>query len=163
MTDEEIAADEYWFFFEKVPGGDWRSDVNLHTLRRMTEPERFERLQHARVEQSRRNSKLKPIRWITNEEQQHRKRRKRRPNKPRLKPINHTLYYCYGASDVPIYIGISIDAGHRMKQHGGTKDWWPEVVSVDMEHFGSRAELESVEKAEIAKYCPKYNKIGVLK
>src|ERR1700752_278276 len=143
VTDEEYESEYKWFF----PGYGakvWAETAECGKIgwdRRMADPVRYAAWE---AESTRRRppSKLKPIKWIRTEEYQPKKRRKRRPNKPRVKPINHTLYYCYDAFDVPIYIGISVDAGHRMKQHCGTKDWGPEVVSVDMDHFGSRAELE---------------------
>lgn len=75
----------------------------------------------------------------------------------RLAPI-HTLYICYNQQGEMLYVGISLDAGRRLKQHARDKDWFCEVSTIDVRHFDTRQMLEYAEKQMIQTNSPKYNK-----
>lgn len=86
------------------------------------------------------------------ETQKFRAKQKSRP------PQIHTLYICYNQHGEMIYVGISLDAGRRLKQHSRDKDWFPEVSTIDVRHFGSRLDLVQAEKDMIQANAPRYNK-----
>lgn len=69
----------------------------------------------------------------------------------------HTLYRFWNKDSELLYIGISLNAIARLSQHSKDKDWYQEVASITMEHFGSREELEKAERESIFKERPRYN------
>lgn len=69
------------------------------------------------------------------------------------------LYRFYGTSDRLLYIGISLSAVHRAKEHRATQIWWPDVARMEVEHLdvSSRAEAEAIERAAIGAERPVHN------
>ena len=57
-----------------------------------------------------------------------------------------TLYRFFDDDDNLLYVGISVNAYNRAKQHSKDKHWWPEVKSITLNVYPDR---ESVELAEI--------------
>jgi ribosomal protein S27E len=65
--------------------------------------------------------------------------------------------YRYWAGETLLYVGISINAYNRAKQHQGNSKWWPEATHVTFEKFSSRQSVEDAEKAAIKAEKPLYN------
>lgn len=70
----------------------------------------------------------------------------------------HILYRMFDCKYRLLYAGITLNVHGRMKQHGSSKDWWPEVQHIILERFPSRAELAAAERRVIVTEHPKYNK-----
>lgn len=87
--------------------------------------------------------------------------RENEQQRKRNKLHNHTLYRCWDRRKRLLYVGISLDAGKRVKQHGVSKDWWTQVANITLEHFGDRESLEFAERQAIAGENPLYNKVGI--
>lgn len=69
---------------------------------------------------------------------------------------NQTLYR-YWQEEKLLYIGISINAYSRAKQHQVTAKWWPEATHVTFEKFPNRGAVEQAEKDAIKNEKPLYN------
>jgi len=74
-----------------------------------------------------------------------------------LSSMPHALYRFYDATDVLLYVGITVDLPKRMKQHRGSKPWWALVDHMQVEHFDSRTEVAAAEKAAICSEHPLFN------
>ena len=73
------------------------------------------------------------------------------------RPVEH-LYRLRGTSGVLLYVGITNNWPSRMKQHMADKPWWYEVAGVELVGvIGTRAQLESIERAVIKIEEPIYN------
>lgn len=68
-----------------------------------------------------------------------------------------TLYRLYAADGVLLYVGISNNWPHRMKQHQRDKSWWGEVRNVSTQTFATRKEAERAEAAAIRNERPSHN------
>jgi len=69
----------------------------------------------------------------------------------------HALYRFFDASDVLLYVGITVDPGARFKKHRGDKPWWSEVDRIDIEHFETRRQAEIAERTAIKEEQPLHN------
>jgi len=67
------------------------------------------------------------------------------------------IYRCFAVDGSLLYVGQSIRGADRIAQHAATKDWWPEVASITLEHFPTRELLDEAERAAIAAEDPRYN------
>lgn len=56
-----------------------------------------------------------------------------------------------------LYVGITKNRETRFDGHNATKTWWGEVDYITVEHYDSRWEVETAEKAAIAAERPRYN------
>jgi predicted GIY-YIG superfamily endonuclease len=68
-----------------------------------------------------------------------------------------TLYRFYDSANELLYIGISINAYERAKQHQASQSWWPEVAFIKLENFETRTDVLEAEKLAIGAEKPKYN------
>lgn len=69
-----------------------------------------------------------------------------------------SLYRHYDEAGELLYVGISIDAIARFKQHADSrKDWVNSIASVKIQKFETRAEALAAEKLAILTENPKYN------
>jgi hypothetical protein len=68
-----------------------------------------------------------------------------------------TLYRFFDENNVLLYVGISINAYNRAKQHQADKEWWPDVVQIILEKHPDRSSVELREKEVIAAESPLYN------
>ena len=68
-----------------------------------------------------------------------------------------TLYRFFDKNDVLLYVGISINAYNRAKQHQADKEWWPDVTQITLEKHPDRQSVELREKQVIAAESPLYN------
>jgi hypothetical protein len=69
----------------------------------------------------------------------------------------HVLYRMFDVDKNLLYVGISNSAGSRWSNHANDKPWWPEVGSVEVEHFANRETVEHAERQAIDLEKPKYN------
>ncbi|QGJ90324.1 G-I-Y-Y-I-G endonuclease [Mycobacterium phage Chuckly] len=69
----------------------------------------------------------------------------------------HILYRFYNAEDDLLYIGITNNPRSRFNQHHADKAWFKSVARSTMQHFATRAELETAEVAAIQSEMPRYN------
>lgn len=69
------------------------------------------------------------------------------------------LYRFYDALDRLLYIGISLNAAQRASQHRQDKQWWGDVVRMEVEHLAvtSRREAEQLEREAIERESPLHN------
>jgi len=59
-----------------------------------------------------------------------------------------TLYRFYDVDDALLYIGVAGNPGRRFEQHASHKEWWTDVVRVELEHFATREEAAGAEERE---------------
>jgi predicted GIY-YIG superfamily endonuclease len=69
----------------------------------------------------------------------------------------HVLYRMYAADDDLLYVGLTKDPASRFKQHSDSKDWFPTVAKITVQHFATREELVVAEVEAIRKEGPRYN------
>lgn len=72
-------------------------------------------------------------------------------------PTGHSLYRFFNAEGRLLYIGITDNPRRRFREHGKTKQWWPQVAVREIVHLPSRVELVAAERAAIIKERPLYN------
>lgn len=68
------------------------------------------------------------------------------------------VYICKNADDEIIYVGVTSSGLGRFSVHRHGSPWFREVMSVDIEHYGSRAESERREAELINELRPRYNR-----
>lgn len=68
-----------------------------------------------------------------------------------------TLYRLYGANDVLLYVGTSIDPQDRWEQHARGKLWWSSVTRASVEWHPNRAAALAAERAAIKTEKPLHN------
>ena len=56
-----------------------------------------------------------------------------------------------------LYVGISLDAIKRLRQHGHTSDWCHQIASVEIEQFANRQEAMKAEREAILSEKPAFN------
>lgn len=70
------------------------------------------------------------------------------------------LYRCYSSDEQLLYIGISIRAATRLREHGAQSSWFGSVARIAVEHFASRGDAASAELLAIRTERPKFNIVG---
>ena len=73
-----------------------------------------------------------------------------------LETQEHTLYRFWNR-DLLLYVGISINAFSRAKQHSANAKWYQDADRVDFEKFSSRSAVEAAEIKAIQEEHPLYN------
>jgi predicted Zn-ribbon and HTH transcriptional regulator len=68
-----------------------------------------------------------------------------------------TLYTCRGQDDEAIYVGITATRARRFFQHSRMKEWWPDVVRIELEHFATLRACETAEIRAIRRLRPRAN------
>jgi len=70
-----------------------------------------------------------------------------------------TVYYLHSSEHDLLYVGVSSSTlgTKRFRQHSKTKDWWPEVAYISLEHLPNRDQALDREAAAISKLRPRYN------
>lgn len=67
------------------------------------------------------------------------------------------LYRFWDADEQLLYVGITLNPGHRWTSHRNDKPWWSEVATITIEtHPDRRAVLEAERRAIVAER-PRYN------
>lgn len=67
------------------------------------------------------------------------------------------LYRLSDKDDRLIYVGISNNPRTRWEGHAADKPWWADVVTREIEWFGTRKDAERTERREISAHRPKWN------
>jgi hypothetical protein len=67
------------------------------------------------------------------------------------------LYRHYDASGALLYVGISLSAIERLRQHRATAEWFDQIARIDVEVFPSRKEAVAAERHAVRTEKPKYN------
>lgn len=70
------------------------------------------------------------------------------------------LYRFFDSDGVLLYVGMTCAGVGRWKRHRAEKPWWPEVVSITVEHLPDRAQAALVEREAIINENPRYNLAG---
>jgi len=73
----------------------------------------------------------------------------------------YILYRFFDPAGRLLYIGLTSDPGHRIKQHKRQKSWWLHVARMEVEHCASRGELVEAERLAIKQERPLYNVQGL--
>ena len=71
--------------------------------------------------------------------------------------MSHHLYRHFDADGNLLYIGISMSAFSRFAQHKRTSSWSEDIVTMTIERFESREQLEAAERAAIFRENPLHN------
>lgn len=77
--------------------------------------------------------------------------RTRHGNKPTV------LYRAFDRHGQLLYVGITIDAQKRLKQHGWRSAWWPLCARVEQQIFADRRSALDAERDLIETLRPPYN------
>lgn len=72
-----------------------------------------------------------------------------------------TLYRCFDADDVLLYVGISIHPTKRLQQHHRDSAWWHQVAKVTFVHGQPRPAALAAEAEAIRTEHPRFNITGV--
>lgn len=75
----------------------------------------------------------------------------------RTNPKCH-LYYHYDKQHNLLYVGISLSAIGRLRQHNQRSHWADEIRTITVEHYDSVEEARIAEAQAIATERPRYNK-----
>lgn len=76
----------------------------------------------------------------------------------RLADRQHVVYRIYDANRQLLYVGLTANAEARFKSHRLMQDWWPDVRTIEVEHFEGRAAAEEAERATIRAERPLHNR-----
>lgn len=68
-----------------------------------------------------------------------------------------SVYLYFDADGILIYVGITSRGPDRQAEHARDKPWWPLVRRQEVEHYDTRRDAESREKALIGERRPPYN------
>ena len=60
-----------------------------------------------------------------------------------------------------LYVGYSSNIGRRLAEHSFDKPWWPKVTDIMLQNFTTYEAAVVFEEAEIKKWTPVYNHLGV--
>lgn len=71
--------------------------------------------------------------------------------------LPQALYRFFNADGELLYVGISLNPGHRWGQHRADKPWWIEVATITVEAHRGRAEVLEAEREAIKRERPRYN------
>lgn len=72
--------------------------------------------------------------------------------------MTHHVYRHYNSCGDLLYVGISLCAFARLKQHSRSK-WFDEITKVEIERCCSREYAQFVESMAVQMESPKYNKV----
>lgn len=70
---------------------------------------------------------------------------------------DHWTYTCLDEAGEVIYVGVTSTGLRRSREHGREKIWWPQVATIRVEHFATRAEALQAEADRIMQFKPRFN------
>jgi predicted GIY-YIG superfamily endonuclease len=73
------------------------------------------------------------------------------------KPLTHALYRHFAADGTLLYVGITMNAPRRLKEHSRHSGWWDNVARVEIEQFPTRAAVIDAERHAIKLEKPLHN------
>lgn len=68
-----------------------------------------------------------------------------------------SLYRFYNDTGRLLYVGITKHLPRRLSEHSWSKNWWTEVMRIDVEHFDDRSDARAAELHAIRTERPEYN------
>lgn len=71
--------------------------------------------------------------------------------------VPHWVYRMQDTDRELLYVGISNQGMRRLTQHAIEKSWWPQVATIEIEHFESRGEALAREAELIHEHRPPFN------
>jgi hypothetical protein len=71
--------------------------------------------------------------------------------------LPHTLYRLRDAAGQLLYVGVTNNLGHRMKQHRRVQTWWGNVATIEAEIHPNRQAVLAAEDAAILAENPRWN------
>lgn len=77
--------------------------------------------------------------------------------KPDNRSRSTSLYRHFDKDGALLYVGISLSAIRRMGQHRMESRWFDRVATIKVEHFATREEARTAERAAIKSENPKFN------
>lgn len=75
-------------------------------------------------------------------------------------PVGPTVYRCFDDEDDLIYVGSTINAARRIRQHRSSTYWWEDVERVTFDTYDTEAHARRAEAEAIASEEPFYNIAG---
>jgi excinuclease UvrABC nuclease subunit len=70
------------------------------------------------------------------------------------------LYRHFGTDGALLYVGVSLSAINRLREHRQQSAWFDDIVRVDIETFPSLKEAFAAERQAIQTEQPRYNIIA---
>lgn len=67
------------------------------------------------------------------------------------------LYRHFNSEGVLLYVGISLNAVNRTKQHGKVSKWYEEISTITIQHYPNRKEAIEAEGIAVKSEGPLYN------
>ena len=67
------------------------------------------------------------------------------------------VYYCWGAHDELLYVGLTKHLDIRKYQHARISRWWHQVLEVTSEEYPTRIEAGRIERRDITRFTPRFN------
>ncbi len=71
--------------------------------------------------------------------------------------MNTALYRMFDQNGRLLYVGITIDIVSRFRDHRSLKPWWPDIQTIQLEHFPDRDAARAAELKAITTEFPRYN------
>lgn len=71
-------------------------------------------------------------------------------------PRPRALYRIFNADGQLLYVGISVDVGHRLACHS-RRGWWTEVATITVQHFATERQALEAERDAILNEHPLHN------
>src|SRR5688572_14270704 len=72
--------------------------------------------------------------------------------------MKNYVYSLFGADGDLLYVGATVDAKERLKQHARLKEWWGEVTDTVVEEYDDPYEASERESSLIRDKAPRYNR-----
>ena len=90
-----------------------------------------------------------------------RTRRSAKPARQRVDPtvlmVQPTVYRLLDAEGALLYVGSTNNVGSRLRAHAADKAWWPQVSTVEVDHFDTMQKALKAEAKAIRSERPRHN------
>jgi predicted GIY-YIG superfamily endonuclease len=73
------------------------------------------------------------------------------------RPTPATVYRCYDKDERLLYVGMTSGRMRRFFRHSSDKEWWREIVRLELAHFETVEQAKEAETEAIIKESPKHN------
>ena len=73
-----------------------------------------------------------------------------------LRDKPHTVYRMYAEDGTVLYVGCTSDIGRRTAQHSSGREWFGEIVRIEVEHYADRSSAVARESELITALDPKH-------
>lgn len=72
---------------------------------------------------------------------------------------SHILYRMFDTAGQLLYVGMTANPAHRIRDHKTQQSWWSDVAEIKVEHFLTRADLAAAEREAIRTENPRFNSV----